>query len=59
MKQLDLAQVAPSDAAFGALSERRRIIGLLLKHVGLHKLAGRISVANALDAIVTEIEGGE
>jgi hypothetical protein len=40
----------------GVAAERRRIVGEILKQVGLRRLAGQESIADALDALVTVIE---
>jgi hypothetical protein len=36
--------------------ERRRIIGRLLEKVGIYRLAGQESIANAIDVLAMEIE---
>lgn len=36
--------------------ERRRIIGKLLEKVGIYRLAGQESIANAIDVLAMEIE---
>jgi hypothetical protein len=43
----------------GVAAERRRIVGEILKQVGLRRLAGQESIADALDALVTVIEHPE
>lgn len=37
-------------------AERRRIIGKLLEKVGIYRLAGQESIANAIDVLAMEIE---
>lgn len=39
--------------------ERRRCVGIVLKHLGTAKLAGAEGVARVLDAVATELEHGE
>lgn len=39
-----------------ALAEQRRCIGLLLAEVGRRRLAGRADIADAIDAVITQIE---
>jgi hypothetical protein len=43
----------------GVQAERRRIVGEILKQVGLRRLAGQEAIADALDALVTVIEHPE
>jgi hypothetical protein len=39
--------------------ERRRCIGVVLKHYGIYRLAGEMKIAEALDALATELEHGD
>lgn len=41
------------------LTERRRIVGILLNAYGIYQLSGQESIAHALDALVTTIENPE
>jgi hypothetical protein len=45
-----------SEIALVQERERRRIIGKLLEKVGIYRLAGQESIANAIDVLAMEIE---
>lgn len=49
----------PNNLTLGAERERRRIVGLVLKHYAMHKMVGDERLANVLDALATEIEHDE
>lgn len=45
-----------SEIALIQEGERRRIIGKLLEKVGIYRLSGQESIANAIDTLAMEIE---